>query len=273
MLCNTADAIARSVAEHCLLLSLAGLRRLPDVDRQMHGGGWPPGGGRRASLRKVATRAAQLPAVRPFKAFLKPAAQRILAPASSNGSGGWNDLRGQTVGLVGWGHIARRFAELLRPFECHLLVASEHADEGELSRLGARRASVGEVFAGAKVVSLHKGLTERNRGFIGASLLAALPRGSVFVNTARAALVDEKALVDRARRGDVVLALDVFHQEPLPRRHPLRSLPNVILSPHNASSTPECARRVGEQALQILRDWADGRPIPALTARQLAEMT
>ncbi len=273
VLCNTADAIGRSVAEHCLLLTLAGLRRLTDVDRQMHGGGWPPGGGRKASLRKAATRAAQLPMLRPLKPYLKPAAQRILAAGSSNGGSGWSDLRGQTVGLIGWGHVARRFAELLAPFECHLLVASEHASGEELRRLHARRASVGEVFAGAKVLSLHKGLNERTRGFIGGPLLATLPRGTVFVNTARAGLVDEEALIARARRGDVVFALDVFHQEPLARRHALRSLSNVILSPHNASSTPECAQRVGEQALDILRDWAAGRPVPALTTRQLAEMT
>jgi phosphoglycerate dehydrogenase-like enzyme len=210
-----------------------------------------------------------------LKQRLRPAAERVLALVGNNGAGGsaWNDLRGQTVALVGWGQIARRFAELLKPFECRLLVASEHAAEEDLRAFGARRASLGEAFAASKVISLHKGLNEKSRGLIGGELLAMIPKGSVFVNTARAGLVDERALLDRARQGDFALALDVFAQEPLPRRHPLRRLSNVILTPHSAGSTPQCAQRVGEQALAILLDWVDGRRVPALDARRLAEMT
>jgi phosphoglycerate dehydrogenase-like enzyme len=85
--------------------------------------------------------------------------------------------------------------------------------------------------------------------------------------------VDEEALLERARRGDLVVALDVFGQEPLPKSHPLRRLENVILSPHNASATPQCARRVGEQALTIVLDWTAGKDVAALDAARLGSMT
>jgi hypothetical protein len=138
-----------------------------------------------------------------------------------NGGAAWNDLRGQTVGLVGWGQIARRFAELLEPFGCRLLICSDHVEAEDLERFHARRASLGELFAASRVVSLHKGMSERNRGLIGRELRPRF-RGAVFVNTARAGLVEESALVELARKGEVTLALDVFHEEPLAKRHPAR---------------------------------------------------
>lgn len=271
--CNTADAIAQSVAEHCLLLTLAGLRRLTEVDGAMHRGEWPPRGRRGDALRRFASRAGRSSLLRPLGSRLKPAAKRALARVGGEPDDAWNDLRGQTVGLVGWGQIARRFAELLEPFDCRLLVCSDHIGAEDLERFGARQASLGETLAASRVVSLHKGMTDRSRGMIGRELLATLPKSSVFVNTARAGLVDENALIERARKGDVVLALDVFHQEPLPKRHPLRGLRNVILSPHSAGSTPQCALRVGAQALELLARWASGQEIPVLDPARLAEMT
>lgn len=274
LVCNTADAIALSVAEHTLLLTLAGLRRLPEVDGSMHAGGWPPSSTGRFSWRDAARRAKRWPVLQPFKPLLKPVAGRLgVLSGSSNGGTGWGDLRGRTVGLVGWGHTARRFAELLEPFGCHVLLASAHARDEELERAGIVRASVGEVFGASRVVSLHAGLNDRTRGQIDATTLGLLRKGTVFVNTARGPLVDSHALLERARRGDVVFALDVFEEEPLPRRHPLRKLGNVILTPHNASSTAECGRRVGDQALDILSAWLSGEEVPSLSPERLWEMS
>jgi len=140
------------------------------------------------------------------------------------------------VGLLGWGHIARHFARLLEPFGCTVLVWSESAQPDELVAAGARPASLAEILQSAKVVSVHRGLTDETRGFLDARALAQLQPGAVLVNTARGPLVDEAALVARLQRGDVVAALDVFDEEPLDSKHPLRSLPNAILTPHNAST-------------------------------------
>src|SRR5206468_3351945 len=104
-ICNTADAIAESVAEHCLLLALAGLRQLTDVNQKMRRGDWPP---RAATfgLQEIAKRAWRSASLAPFKPALRPVAATI----SRLGFGGavgslWSDLQGQTVGLIGWGHV------------------------------------------------------------------------------------------------------------------------------------------------------------------------
>ncbi|MGH7574437.1 MAG: NAD(P)-dependent oxidoreductase [Longimicrobiales bacterium] len=274
LLCNTADAIAQSVAEHCLMFTLAGLRRLTDVDRRMRQGLWPPQSSRFLAARILIKYARRVPLIETLKPAIKPMAQRILHKAgSSNGHSSWNDLRGQIVGLIGWGHISKHFAELLQPFGCKLLVCSECGVPDELQSFNAQKASLGEVLGASKVISLHKGLTDRTKGMLDEQKLALIRPGTVLVNTARAGLIDEAALVNRARKGDIVIALDVFHQEPLPAKHPLRRLENVILSPHSGSSTPQCNRRVGAQALDILIDWAAGKPIPALDAARLATMS
>ncbi|MDB6027440.1 MAG: hypothetical protein JWM68_3663 [Verrucomicrobiales bacterium] len=269
LVCNTADAIAESVAEHCLLLTLAGLRSLPEVNRQMHGGLWPPVQSRFSLLGAMRKVARHVPGINAVKATLKP-----LVPRASKKSGsGWCDLRGQVVGLIGWGCTARRFAQLLQSFECELLVNSDHVTDRELAPLGGRRASLGEVLAGSKVISLHKGVSAGTRDMLGAQELAMIKSGTVVVNTARAELFDEVALVERLKRGDITAALDVYHVEPLPRHHPLRKLRNVILSPHSAGSTAQCQQRVGRQALDIISSWLHGETVPALTHAQLQHMT
>jgi phosphoglycerate dehydrogenase-like enzyme/predicted dehydrogenase len=271
-ICNTADAIAASVAEHCVLLALAGLRRLTDVDRAMHAGDWRTGRPRLPG--RIIQRARRFPAAAPLIATVKPLRSKLRGWFGvSDGMSRWQDLRGQTVGLIGWGHVARHVARLLEPFDCQILVASSATSDAQLTPYGARLASLGEVLAASTVVSIHKGLNESSRGLIGRKELDLLRSGSVLINTARGPIVDETALLERARRGDIVVALDVFDVEPLPRRHPLRRLRNVILSPHSASSTPQCLRRVGAQALGLIDAWVNGEPLPAITRAQLERMT
>jgi phosphoglycerate dehydrogenase-like enzyme/predicted dehydrogenase len=278
LLGNTADAIARSVAEHCLLLTLAGLRHLGHIDRQMHQGAWPPSHTKGFSVDAMVAWAKSNPVCRAFKPVLKPLGKAIWPQAGKKkpaGAGGaaWNDLQGQTVGLVGWGHIAAHFCTLLEPFSCNILVNSDHLPPAAVARHRLTKASLGEVLGAAKVVSLHKGLTDKTVGMMGAQELALLQPGSVLVNTARGALINEEALVKRLRQKDLVAALDVFCQEPLPAKHPLRTLPNVILTPHNASTTRECFQRVGQQALIMIMDWLKGSQVATLAMDRLATMT
>jgi phosphoglycerate dehydrogenase-like enzyme/predicted dehydrogenase len=271
---STADAIARSVAEHCLMLTLAGLRRLTNVDKQMHAGGWPPLPTGRFNYQVIKRSALQFPGIDRLKPMLKPLGRRIEARnRTAGGTAAWQDIEGLVVGLIGWGHIARHFARMLVPLGCEILVYSESADANDLAIHGVRRASLAELLGSAKVISLHRGLTPRTQGTLGTRELDLLRPGTVFVNTARAQLVDEKALIARLSRGDIVAALDVFDQEPLPSRHPLRNLPNAILTPHNSSSTPQCQRRVGRQALDILSSWLAGSSARAIDEKQLASMT
>jgi phosphoglycerate dehydrogenase-like enzyme len=177
------------------------------------------------------------------------------------------------VGLIGWGHTARRFAELLEPFGCSILVATESGDPAELDAIGVRRATLGEVLASARVISLHKGLTDATRGFLTEQHLSLIRPGSVLVNIARGELIDERALLARLAKGDITAGLDVYAEEPLARDHPLRKLDNVILTPHHASATAQEELRMGDQAVDMLLAWADGRPVDSLDARRVANMT
>ena len=95
----------------------------------------------------------------------------------------------------------------------------------------------------------------------------------MLVNTARGELIDEPALVARLGRGDIVAALDVFATEPLAAKHPLRDLPNVILTPHHTSTTEQEERRMGAEALATVHAWLDGQPIGGLTHDRLDRMT
>ncbi|HET6272309.1 MAG TPA: NAD(P)-dependent oxidoreductase, partial [Bacteroidota bacterium] len=274
-LCNTADAIAKSVSEHCLLLSLAGLRKLTNLDRQMHQGKWPPGNSSPLWLQKAVKVARRVPGARGLKPLFPKSIIKSVSIGRGNGGGTppWADLRGQTIGLVGWGHIASNFARLLASFSCKVLVYSESASSEELEGHGVQRATLGEVLGGSRVVSLHRGVTERTIGMIGEKELALLRSGTVLVNTARAALIDETALLARLKQGDIVAALDVFSREPLPPGHPLQKLDNVILTPHMSNISRECYLRVGTDALRILRDWKEGRTIPVLLDDRIEKMT
>jgi phosphoglycerate dehydrogenase-like enzyme/predicted dehydrogenase len=273
-LCNTADAIAQSVAEHCLLLTLAGLRRLTEVDRQVHQGGWPPLFTSGFSKKSLINWAQKNPLMNFLKPVLKPVALAMkLGPDGTGKDGGWNDLQGQVVGLIGWGHIARHFCRLLQPFNCTLMVHSNHVSEADSEAFRLHKASLGEIMGASRVISLHKGLTDQSRAMIGAQELALMQPGAVLVNTARGPLIDEVALIAHLREGRIVAALDVFHQEPLPKKHPLRRLTNVILTPHNAGTTIECNQRVGNQALTLLADFIQGRPVQGIDYDHLANMT
>lgn len=280
VVCNTADALAMIVAEHCLMVTLAGLRRLTATDRAMHEGGWPrPGQGARKGL-DIRRRAKELPLPPAIRSNLAALDRRLAAVRGSAVGGGStglpalaSDLRGEVVGLIGWGHTARRFAELLAPFGCTILVASDHAADADLEMVGAQRSSTGELLAVSRVVSLHKGLTDSTAGYLGESHLTQLRPGTVLVNTARGGLIDEGALVARLRRGDIVAALDVYAEEPLPAKHPLRDLPNVILTPHHASSTAQEERRMGDQALAVVSAWLQGSPVESIDSRRLGNMT
>ena len=149
-------------------------------------------------------------------------------------------LHGKTLGVVGLGAIGSRVAELARAFGMQLLATTIGPDAGRAAALGARHVPLDELLRESDVVSLHLRLNDATRGILGAAQLGLLKSSAYLVNTARGALVDRAALLDALRNERVAgAALDVFDEEPLPANDPLRSLPNVVLTPHNAGVTPE----------------------------------
>lgn len=181
------------------------------------------------------------------------------------------DLGGRRVGLVGYGGIGRRVAQLLAPFQCDLAAYDPHADfDGAL----ARSADLMELLERSEVVSIHAGMTDETRGMLGRDELAAMPDGALIVNTARAGIIDEEALVDELKSGRLRAALNVFWKEPLADDHPLRGLDNVILTPHGGGLTHDRRVRQSRSLVDDIRLVCDGeRPRHEVTQDMLLRMT
>lgn len=147
------------------------------------------------------------------------------------------ELFGKTVGLIGCGHIGRRLLSFLKPFQCPIRVYDPYISKELPDTLGFLMTSLDQVFSGSDAVVCLAPLTPRTRRMIGARELDLLRPGSVFVNVSRGPIVDPDALIARLQRGDIVAGLDVFDPEPIPADSPIKTLPNVFLSPHLAGVT------------------------------------
>jgi phosphoglycerate dehydrogenase-like enzyme len=214
---NMPGANAPSVAEGTLLLMLAALRRLPALDRATREGrGWPSDPTLGETVR---------------------------------------DIGGCTVGLVGYGNIAKQVETIVTAMGAATLHTSTRDD----GTPGWR--PLADLLAESDVVSLHLPLTEKTAGLLDAANLALMKPDGVLVNTSRGAIVDEFALVDALRAGRLAAAgLDVFAVEPTPADNPLLTLANVVVTPHVTWYTVDTMRRylaVGVDNCRRLRDGKD----------------
>jgi D-3-phosphoglycerate dehydrogenase / 2-oxoglutarate reductase len=153
------------------------------------------------------------------------------------------ELTGRRVGLIGLGHIGRRLIELLGPFQCQIVVHDPYAPKELGLAMHVSLAPLEAVLRESEVVVCTAPLTPLTRGMLGAEQLALLPPDCVFVNVSRGAIVDSEALIERARKGDIRVSLDVFDPEPIPVDSPIRDMPDVFLSPHIAGVTAACRPR------------------------------
>ena len=147
------------------------------------------------------------------------------------------ELSGATVGLVGFGRIGQRVAELLRGFEPRLVFSGAHPMQEAAAKHGAEQMELDELLATSDYISLHVNLTPATRHMMNAETLAKCKPGSILVNTCRGAVVDTAALVDALRYGPLAAAgLDVYENEPAVSED-LAALPNTMLVPHIGSAT------------------------------------
>ena len=175
-------------------------------------------------------------------------------------------LYGKTLGVVGAGPIGKRAAELGRGIGMNVVAWTFHPDEDWGERVGVRWAPLDEVMRTADVVSVHLRLSDQSRGLLERSLLESMKPSAIFVNTARGAIADEKALLELLAAGRIGGAgLDVFSIEPLPPGHPITALDNVVLSPHLASSTPEADADGLKMVVDNIRQWLAGTPVHVMT--------
>jgi phosphoglycerate dehydrogenase-like enzyme len=167
----------------------------------------------------------------------------------------------QTIGVVGAGYVGRTVIRFLAAFGCRVLVCDPSLDEERAAALGSEVRGLDELFAAADLVTIHAPVLPETRGMVGATQLGRLRDGGIFINTARAVLVDDAALLREVRSGRIFAVLDVFDQEPLPVDAPIRALPNVVLSPHIAGRTADTYLRQGDAMVEEVRRFLSGDPL------------
>lgn len=173
-----------------------------------------------------------------------------------------HDLHGARLGLLGLGKIGQRVARIGQAFGMHVSAWSPNLDAARAAAAGVHlAASKQALFAGRDVVSLHLVLGERSHGIVDAATLTCLPMHGCLINTARAGLVDQAALIAALEQKRIAGAgLHVFDTEPLPVGHPFRTLPNVLATPHLGYVTERNYRDYFGQAVENIAAWLQGAP-------------
>lgn len=173
---------------------------------------------------------------------------------------GWgHDIAGKTLGVIGCGRIGQAVAKRARGFDMPLL-GYDIAPNADAEKLGIRFVSLDELLAQSDFVTLHAALTPETRGLIGEAQFRRMKPGAYLINTARGAIVDEAALLRALNEKWIAgAALDAFVVEPLPADHPLRTAPNVLLTPHQASFGFDTGARVSDAAARAVVDLQAGR--------------
>jgi D-3-phosphoglycerate dehydrogenase len=204
-------------------------------------------------------------------ALLLACARLVVVKDQAIRSGKWNyfggqrvrRIKGSTLGLIGFGNIARRFHQKTSGFSFkEVLVYDPYLDARTIEGYGAVKCELGEVVARADFLSIHAPLTPATRHLIGKAQIALMKTDAILVNTARGPVVDEAALATALADGRLRAAgLDVFENEPLPADSPLRTLANVVLSDHCSYYSEEAIRELKAKAAQnIVAVLTGGRP-------------
>ena len=173
------------------------------------------------------------------------------------------ELSYKTVGIVGFGRIGRRLAELLKGFNVELLVYDPYVKPEEVAQMGATAVSLDELLQKSDFVSLHLPATEQTRHLINARTLDLMKPSAYLVNTSRGALVDEQALYDALATNRIRgAALDVYEMEPVKKGNPLFELDNIVLAPHVSAMSYETNYNGGILcAKSIIQVYQGGKPV------------
>lgn len=200
-------------------------------------------------------------------ALILAAARNLPEEAASVRAGGWqlslgSGLDGKTLGLLGLGRIGSAVASIGQAFGMNVIAWSQNLTAEKAAEHGVRAVSKEELFAQSDVLSVHLVLSSRSRGLVGAAELAAMKDTAILVNTSRGPIIDEAALIDALRAGRIgKAALDVYDTEPLPADHPLRAVPNALLTPHIGYVSRELYETFYGDAVADIAAFAAGSPV------------
>jgi phosphoglycerate dehydrogenase-like enzyme len=195
------------------------------------------------------------------------AARRIAEDHAFMRHGGWQTrighrVAGKTLGLLGLGRLGSAVARVGLAFGMKAIAWSQNLTAEKAAEQGVERVEKDELFRRADILSVHLVLSDRSRGLVGAREIGLMKPNSILVNTSRGPICDTAAVIEALKGGRLAYAgLDVYDQEPLPLNHPLRTAPNVILTPHIGYVTEENYRSSYPQIVENILGYLDGKPI------------
>jgi phosphoglycerate dehydrogenase-like enzyme len=204
--------------------------------------------------------------------------RNLLVEAQNLRSGGpWQTtegvaLTGRTLGVIGLGTLGSEVATVGCALGMQVQAWSTNLQASRCEGLGVKRCeTLDELLAGSDIVTIHQVLSSRTRGLIGARELKLMRKGALLVNTSRSLIVDEQALIEALRDGTLGgAALDVFDQEPLPKDHPLRTMPNVLATPHIGFVTQQTYDSFYREVVEDIAAWLHGAPIREIAVQHPA---
>lgn len=176
------------------------------------------------------------------------------------------DLNGRTLGVLGLGKLGSRVAKVARALDMKVLAWSQNLTPEKCAEAGVTYATKEELLGQSDFVTIHLVLSPRSKGLIGAAEFGLMKKSAYIINTSRGPIIDEAALIDALTNKTIAgAALDVYDTEPLPKGHPLRSLPNALITPHLGYVTQENYRVFYEQTVEDIRAWLDGKPLRVIS--------
>jgi len=189
-------------------------------------------------------------------------------------AGGWargysSQLYGKTLGVIGTGNVGQRMVQLGKAIGMKVIAWTLHPSQERAAEYGVEFVTLEELMCQSDVVSIHVLGVPQTERLIGKHELALMKPTAVLINTARGSVVDEPALVEALQNGMIAGAgLDVFANEPLPLDHPLRSIENVVLSPHTAAMVPEATLAGLAMAVDNVANFLQGHPTNVVNPAQ-----
>lgn len=187
--------------------------------------------------------------------------------------GGWHSgvplgftLDKKRLGVVGLGRLGSKIVQYGKAFGMDVVAWSQNLTAAQAAEKGARLVSKQELFSTSDAISLHLVLSDRSRGIVGADELAAMKDGAIIVNTSRGPLIDKAAFITEMKKGRIAAGLDVYDVEPLPADDPLRTLPNLVMTPHLGYSTVPVFQQFYGESVENVLAYLNGAPIRMVNA-------
>jgi phosphoglycerate dehydrogenase-like enzyme len=172
------------------------------------------------------------------------------------------DVEGLTLGIVGLGKLGQRVAGVAKAFGMKVIAWSQNLTPEKCKEAGVEYATKEELFRNADIITIHLQLSDRSRGTVTGGDISRMKKSAYLINTARAPIVDQAALLKALRGKQIAGAgLDVFEVEPLPLDHPYRALDNVVLTPHLGYVSEQNYRTYFPDIVEDIRAWLDGKPV------------